>query len=153
MKMPRLHSRSRMHFPKRLRSGNQDGQALVEFALITPLLLLLVFGIIEFGLLWKSQQVLTDAAREGARSAVVADPDVGETDVYEVVYSALERGGIVCENCVDIEPEFFKTSAVSTGSPVTVSIEYAYDFIIFDRLVEWTAGDIILSSSSVMRKE
>lgn len=137
----------------RLLSRSQKGQALVEFALVVPLLLILVFGIIEFGMLWKSQQVLTDAAREGARSAVVADPDVSEADVYQVVYDALDRGAVACEDCVDIQPENFKTAMVSTGSPITVSIEYTYEFIVFDRLVKWTAGDITLNTSSVMRKE
>ena len=48
------------------------GQALVEFALILPILMILLMGIIEFGRAWNVKQVLTDASREGARLAVVA---------------------------------------------------------------------------------
>ena len=48
--------------------GRDDGgQALVEFALIMPFLLLFLVGIVEFGRAWNQHQVITDAAREGAR--------------------------------------------------------------------------------------
>jgi len=45
---------------------------LVEFGLILPLLILLIFGIIEFGLLLYNQQVITNASREGARAGIVS---------------------------------------------------------------------------------
>jgi Flp pilus assembly protein TadG len=43
------------------------GQALIEFALILPVILLLVVGMLEFARAWNLHQVMTDAAREGAR--------------------------------------------------------------------------------------
>ena len=46
---------------------NEDGVAAVEFALILPVLLVLVFGIINYGILLYDQAVITNAAREGAR--------------------------------------------------------------------------------------
>jgi Flp pilus assembly protein TadG len=52
------------------------GQSVVEFALVLPLLLLLVFGITEFGRAWLTQNILTSAAREGARLAIVTGPNV-----------------------------------------------------------------------------
>ncbi|RLB94544.1 MAG: hypothetical protein DRH76_09170, partial [Deltaproteobacteria bacterium] len=48
---------------------NDHGGALVEFAIVMPLLLLIVGGIIEFGLLYYNKQVITNASREGARAA------------------------------------------------------------------------------------
>ena len=50
---------------------NEMGQSLVEFALVVPLLLLLVIGIAEFGRAWMAQNVLTGAVREAARIAVL----------------------------------------------------------------------------------
>lgn len=50
---------------------SQRGQALVEFALILPLLLLLVFGIIQFGFIFHAYLTVNEAAREGARLAAV----------------------------------------------------------------------------------
>lgn len=52
-------------------TNNQSGAAAVEFALILPVMLLFIFGIIEFGLFLYDKQVLTNACREGARVGVV----------------------------------------------------------------------------------
>jgi hypothetical protein len=54
---------------------NQNGQALVEFALILPVLLLIILGILEFGWLFNSQITVTSSAREGARVACVTDEE------------------------------------------------------------------------------
>lgn len=64
---------------------NQDGATLVEFALITPLLFLLIFGIIEFGLLLFNKHVITTSSREGARAGIVAREDrFTDGDVVDV---------------------------------------------------------------------
>jgi Flp pilus assembly protein TadG len=49
-----------------------DGAAAVEFALIAPLLFMLIFGIIQFGIAWSQKEIFVQAAREGARYAAVA---------------------------------------------------------------------------------
>ncbi len=56
---------------KKLLLNNDDGVAAVEFAIILPILLLIVFGIINFGVLLYDQAVITNAAREGARWASI----------------------------------------------------------------------------------
>lgn len=64
---------------KRRRGGKQPsdrGSAAVEFALLFPILLLIVFGIIDFGRALNAQITLTQAAREGARLAAVDQPNV-----------------------------------------------------------------------------
>jgi Flp pilus assembly protein TadG len=57
------------------RSRDERGAAAVEFALILPLLILLLFGIIEFGRGYNAKVTLTHAAREGARALAVGDDD------------------------------------------------------------------------------
>ena len=60
------------------KSSSQKGASLVEFALVLPLLMLILWGIIEFGLLLYNKQVITNASREGARAGIVAaNPRVG----------------------------------------------------------------------------
>lgn len=54
----------------------ESGQALVEFAFVLPILLILIFGIIEFGRIYNTQLVITSCAREGARAAIVSGGDV-----------------------------------------------------------------------------
>ena len=53
----------------------QKGQSLVEFALVLPVFIIVLFGIMEFGRLWEISNVLTSAAREGVRVAAVTAPD------------------------------------------------------------------------------
>ena len=53
----------------------QKGQALVEFALVLPIFVIVLFGIIEFARLWETVNILTSAAREGVRVAAVTPPD------------------------------------------------------------------------------
>src|SRR5574337_2042706 len=65
-------------FLRRLRR-DQSGQALAEFAIILPLLLLLIAGILEFGRGWNVQQAVTDASREAARQAVLANGDIQDS--------------------------------------------------------------------------
>ena len=70
------------------------GQALVELALILPILLMLLLGIFEFGRAWNTKQVITDAAREGARLAVVQNNDIDQADVKAAIATHLSRAGI-----------------------------------------------------------
>lgn len=56
---------------------SESGQTMTEFALIMPLLLVLLFGVVQFGIAFNNYVALTDAVRAGARKAVVSreDPD------------------------------------------------------------------------------
>ena len=63
--------------PHRARRARPDrGQALVEFALVAPIQLLLIFAVADMARAWNVYQVITDAAREGARTAVIDDPAI-----------------------------------------------------------------------------
>src|SRR6266511_1604039 len=59
------------------RISREDGVAAVEFALILPVLALLLFGVLEFGRAWSQYQMYQGAAREGAQCAAVAPPRRG----------------------------------------------------------------------------
>jgi Flp pilus assembly protein TadG len=69
---------SKIGFPKSKRQANR-GATIVEFAIILPLLLLLVFGLIEFGLILYNQHVITNACREAARAGVQLASPPGTT--------------------------------------------------------------------------
>ena len=63
--------------------NNQRGQAMVEMALVLPILILLMFGIFEFGRIYNYQLTLTNAVREGARFAAIgpfSDTSPNDTD-------------------------------------------------------------------------
>jgi Flp pilus assembly protein TadG len=131
--------------------GNERGQATVEFALVLPLLLLLILGVIEFGKAWNIAQVATDAVREGARQCVLADnvkyteanveiwiknrmASAGvPTTVPTVTFSTPAGGGTPCEN---------------SDQPVTITMTIPYGWMFF-RVLQ----PITLTSSFTMRNE
>ncbi len=77
-----------VRLPARVRS--QAGAELVEFAMVLPILLLVFGGIVDFGLLLQRQQVVTNAAREGARLAVL--PGYTAADVQARVTQFVREG-------------------------------------------------------------
>lgn len=150
----------RLPLPARAGTHLRHGQALVEFALVLPILLLLVLGVFEFGRAWHAYQVITDAAREGARLAVVAQGTLPrpKAEVIAAVEAALARASLSQADDISVtvpsgvEPDFWP------GDPydnVTVAIQYRFQFLVIGPLLGWTTGQsrITLSTTSVMRKE
>jgi Flp pilus assembly pilin Flp len=136
---------------KRIRED--DGQAMVEFALIFPFLMLLIVGIVEFGRAWNVAQTVTDAAREGARNAVIADPDIDQDSVTFLVKDRLARAAVDANAAtVGFDPlSNWKTS----GTPMTVEVTAPYRFTFFGPLIGWASGSetITIRSAITMRNE
>lgn len=99
--------------------ADDRGAALVEFALIMPILILLVFGVIEFGRGYHTRSSLTHAAREGVRVAALDSGD--PVQVARDAAPNLEPGDIT----VTISPD-----PCVAGDPVTVTLEYDHDYVI-----------------------
>ena len=75
-----------IYHPHKKTINNQEGAAAIEFAIILPLLLLFIFGIIEFSLFLYNKQVITNAAREGARRGVIMRyPRYVDTENDEII--------------------------------------------------------------------
>jgi len=136
------------------RRTDDRGQSLVEFAIILPVLLALVVGIFEFGRAWNVYQVTTNAAREGARLAVISTST--ETMVRQVVDDALARAALD----PDVGTIAIEGVGGGTGTPAMVSISYPYQFTFLGPVVALLDGDdgpaagtIALSTSIVMRNE
>jgi Flp pilus assembly protein TadG len=67
----------------------ENAQSLVEFALVIPIFLFLLFGIVEFGRGWETVNIVTSAAREGARVAAVTAPNISSaTNAAQRILSA-----------------------------------------------------------------
>jgi hypothetical protein len=158
---------------KRLKS-DQRGAAALEFALVLPVLLVLVFGVFEFGLLWNASQVITDAAREGARRAVVANPAYAASPeaVFETVETAVRRARpnleVMLKNANYCAPELPGTPLQSdgleiygcqwdagSGMPARVAVRYGYEFSLLAPLLQWSTGqrNVVLRTDFWMRNE
>jgi Flp pilus assembly protein TadG len=131
---------------RRLR-GDTRGQALLEFALILPILLLLVLGIVEFGRAWNLAQMMSDVAREGTRRAVIADASITEQSVKDFMAFKLETAGVPIQA---ITIEFSKTGATwHTDGQQTGTIRIPYSWMFFGKAFP----PITLTSSFTMRME
>jgi hypothetical protein len=120
-------------FNMRERSADDRGAAALEFAIVVPFLLTLVFGMIEFGFVFQAQLALTHAAREGARLASVNKYDA--STVISRAYPLTAGGGL-------------SVSDSDLGDAVMVTATYPYEAQILPWLPHMT-----LRSEATMRKE
>ena len=108
------------------------GQALVEFAIVIPLLLLLMIGLINLGVIINAQIILTQAVWEGARTGATLDPFIGEGDseIQGAVQASLS--GLSYPSAVQIEiiPDESARSAMSWPKPrgEALQVRLAYPF-------------------------
>ena len=131
------------------------GQSLVEFALVLPLLLVLTFGIIEFGIMLFNQQILTNASREGARAGIVSQtPRVPYASIDSVVqnYCAAHLITFGTRNPPQtiVSPTPYNPSALF-GSDLTVQVSYQYSFLIIPSFILGTSGS--MQAVTVMKYE
>lgn len=129
------------------------GMAMVELMIILPLLLLLLFAITEFGVMFGRWQNLSNAAREGARTAVVfrttCTASTVETEVRDTVKSYASSLGMTV-----LDSDIIVTGAcagANTNSIVTVT--HAYSFSVLANLAPSLSSTINLVGSSTMRNE
>ena len=136
--------------PRLPRLRDRKGQAAVEFALVLPLFLLLLVGMVEFARAWNIYQVMTDAARQGARLAVLADPAITEDSVRSMIANSLAVGAL--------DPDEVTVTLLGIGgdpgTSTEVQLSYPYDFFFLGRLSDGETGGLIdLSTAVVMRHE
>lgn len=98
------------------RPANDDGAAAVEMALILPFLLLIIFGIVDFGRAYNAKVTLTHAAREGARVwSLTKDPGKTEQTSRDAA--------------VGLTPITVTTTACDFGKPTTVAVAYDFSYL------------------------
>jgi Flp pilus assembly protein TadG len=146
---------------------DENGGSMVEFALIAPLLFVILFGIIEFGVLLYDKAMLTNASREGARAGIVYDfdstagtnhPDDATiiTTVQQYCQDYLISFGSASALTIDIS-RAGSTSLDSAGDRLTVNVTYPFRFLVFSNILALIGGDIAdtftLEAETVMRME
>ncbi|MEJ2013977.1 MAG: TadE/TadG family type IV pilus assembly protein, partial [Anaerolineales bacterium] len=111
-------------------TSSLESQAVVEFAIILPILLILLLGLVNVGLLVNAQVILTQAAWEGARVGATLDQAGGEGDAE--ILSAIESAAQGLPAPVNVQVEIVPDEAVRRamswpaprGDPLRVTLEY-----------------------------
>jgi Flp pilus assembly protein TadG len=132
---------------KKFQRKRENGQTMAEFTLVLPVLAILLFGVIQFGIVFNNYLAVTDAVRAGARQAAVArylPPGQRDAKVKSKVYAS--AGGL---DISKLKVSVSASDAWSPGSDVTVTASYPYSINLLGRVVKSGA----LSSSTTERVE
>ena len=144
---------------------SERGAELIEFALIFPLLLLVLLGIVDFGFLFQRYEVLTNATREGARLASL--PNYTDDDIRRRVCEFLIAGGVATTGCPGTSPT---NPVVTVTSPTIdmgvgktalqakrVQLAYNHNFMFIGPIINlmggsWSSAKTI-TTAAIMRLE
>jgi len=150
---------------------NNTGSAVVEFAVILPLLLLILYGIIEFGLIFYNKALLTNASREGARFGVLyrAPDDVeARNDLQKGIEDRIDNYlGTKLISFGDhsptidfrlVNPETKIESPVSledleSDQYLLIRINFDYEFLLIPAFIPGISNIISLAGTTTMRVE
>ncbi len=135
----------------------QKGVAAIEFAILLPVLLVIIFGIIEFSILLYDKQVITNASREGARIGIDIDVDgstrstAGEITsvVTNYVASNLITFGTPNTPVTTVTPA--DLSGMARGDNLTVTVSYNYEFLVLPNFITSLGGVKTIQAKTVMK--
>jgi Flp pilus assembly protein TadG len=139
------------------RYRNQRGAALLEAAITIPIILLISVGIFEFGRAYQTWQVLTNAAREGARIAIITGTT--DADVTTRVRNYMQSGALPNYGTATVT---INRGVVMTGADTgsRIQINYPFQFMVLNPVVRLvapsdttTGAPITMVSSALMRNE
>jgi len=127
--------------------NSESGQGLVEFALLLPVFLMLVMGVIDIARAYSNLQVITNATREGARLGII--PTTAPADVTAAVNNYLATGAVA--NCG--APALANVGAGGVaGASTTVAVTCNFQTLTGNLIPGWT-GTIALTRTAAMRHE
>ena len=148
------------------RAGQEKGAALVETAFVLPIMLLVCVGILEFGRAYQTWSVVTNAAREGARVAIL--PEYPDTSVTTRVRTYLKNGGLPASIVDDTTKTKVLITATTipvdaagtvTASAARIVVEYPFEFMVLQPVAQLvvngsTAGaPFTMRMTTIMRNE
>ncbi len=138
---------------------DERGSALMESAIVLPMILLVMVGIFELGRAFQTWQVLTNAAREGARAAVVPSANVGTVEA--LVHQYMEDGQLAAAAAADVTVDQGASLVVNgtTVGATEVTVAYPFEFSLLQPVASLVVPDtdvgepITMRARSLMRNE
>lgn len=141
---------------KTLRS--ERGAALLETAITIPLVLLMSVGIFEFGRAFQTWQVLTNAAREGARVAVLSATT--DDQVRASVRNYMNSGGLPLADSDTVNIDVQRDVALGDNNASRITISYPFNFMLLNPVIRMVTPDsstgaapVAMGAVALMRNE
>ncbi len=133
---------------RRLSLGSEDGQAVVELALILPVVLLILFGVLDFGRAINDKNTANHLANLGARFAAVGTIPSGSASLCQYIDSTAAPSDLKSQlGVVVTEP------SVTVGSPVTVKVTNNYHWLKFLKSTLGISATSAVAGEATMRLE
>ncbi len=152
---------------------SEKGTSIVEFAIVLPLLIILIFGMFEFSVLFYDKAVITNASREGARAGIVYRSNVSVTPAVYDPFDCTQIGNVVDtylrQNLVGQRllvtfggPTLATTSCAgpgpsgecgASGDSITVTVTYNYTFLLLPNFLNFLSSPFTLTAVTTMRCE
>ncbi|MFC1513248.1 TadE/TadG family type IV pilus assembly protein [Thermodesulfobacteriota bacterium] len=135
-------------------NNGERGASVLEFAIVLPILLVLLFGVIEFGFILYNKAMLTNAAREGVRAGIVAQsPRLDEDGIRAIVEKYCEDmlvsfGGSTVPTVVATLP-----ASLTFGNDLEVEVTYPYSFLLIPSFVPVIPPAVDLQARVIMKYE
>ncbi|MBW9107716.1 pilus assembly protein [bacterium M00.F.Ca.ET.228.01.1.1] len=140
---------SRRRGPRR-----EAGVAVVEFGLILPLLLLLVFGMVEFSIALYDKAVITNASREAARAGVMYKvPPLTPAQITTVAQNYASTYLITFGTSTPVSVAVDQSSGTTTGQPLKVTLTYSYSGVGLGSIVTQLVGSVPITAVTTMNYE
>jgi len=136
--------------------GNERGSTAIEFSLILPIMLALVFGIVDFGRLLFSYEVLTNAAREGARQGIkLVTPELTKSDMTTIVNTAIDNSLLLDSTNATVNTQWpvVPTPGNPTARDLQVSVAYNFNFLMAHHLIPGLPATKTINVQSTMKME
>ena len=135
----------------KLAKHRQKGVATVEFGLLLPLLLLIVSGIVEFGMALYDKAVLTNASREGARAGIVLRvPAVSNAEITTRVLSYAGNSLLTLGAASPVTVDF---PVQANPDHLAVRVSYTFRGLALGNLLSAMGSPLVLTSTTVMVRE
>jgi hypothetical protein len=145
---------------KRRNLGSELGAEVIEFAIVLPLMLLIIFGIVDFGFLFQRYVVLTNAAMEGARVRTL--PGYEDPDAILRARSYAVDGGVAgAQNCpplcIAVVPVLLPgTGGVANWPGYTIQVNYIHQYSYIGPIASMFGGSfssVTLKANATMRRQ
>lgn len=135
-------------------ASDERGVVALEFVLVFPFLMTVLFGIVDTSLLLCDKAVITNASREAARAGVVVRvPQMAASDVASVALAYAQNnlvtGGAATTPTVNVD----QSAGTSPGSPLTVTVTYTYEGLVLGSAFSSLTGPVTVNATTVMNYE
>jgi len=123
---------------------HRQGLAAVELAMLLPIFMMLLVGVMDMGRLYWTQSVVRDASLEGARTAILHESTISQIET--VVIEELVSGGVDQTSSIVISDR-------QAEQPVEVKVSVPFEFYVIDGLIPSLAGSTDISAAATMTHE